>query len=91
MKNDTADSIQGNDDDEDADKNLMKCQNNHIMKIYINSLPDYFSDDEEADCDVCNNKKIKEGGFFDCQECGYDVCKDCAESMGKYVKYSRCI
>ena len=72
---------------EHADKTPMNCPNKHIMKLYIKSLPDYFSDDEDVNCDMCNKEKINRGRFYYCQECGYDVCKDCAQSLGKYVKY----
>lgn len=55
------------------------------MKLYKNSLPDYFSDNDDVNCDLCKNENIKEAGFYDCQECGYDICNNCAQSSGKSV------
>lgn len=57
------------------------------MIMYKGTVPDDYSDDEDVECDHCGEKKIQDGEYYyDCKECGYDVCRNCATTLGKYNK-----
>ena len=57
------------------------------MTMYKGKVPDDYSDDENVECDRCGELKIQDGEYyFDCKECGYDICKNCATTLGKYNK-----